>query len=177
MSVPHKVRLRPTTIQDIDHIMSWVNDPDVVASIANIQKSISRTDELKWLKQALANPNIRLYSILVGKHYAGQASLPQIYWPGRNARFSLMLTRAFQNRGLGRQAAALLFDIAFKKLKLHKIWCLALESNPKTIHIYRDKLGMKEEGRLIDDYYLNGRYHNMLRFYITEKMWNVARKD
>ena len=165
------VRLRPTNLGEIDHIMSWVNDPEVVANIANIRGSISRADELKWLKQALANSNMRLYSIYEYKQYVGQAALPQIYWPGRNARFSLIIKRAFQGRGLGYQAAALLFDIAFKNLKLHKLWCLALESNPKTVYLYREKLGMKEEGRLIDDYYINGRYHNMLRFYITEQMW------
>ena len=165
------IKLRPTQLSDIDHIMGWVNDPDVVASIANIQKSISRTDELKWLKLAIANPNMRLYSLYDRKFYVGQAALPQIYWPGRNARFSLMITRAFQGQGLGEQAAALLFDEAFKKLKLHKLWCLALEKNPKTVHLYRTKLGMIEEGRLIDDYFLNGQYHTMLRFYMTEKMW------
>lgn len=165
------LKLRPTNLGEIDYIMGWINDPEVVANIANIQKSISRTDELKWLKQSLANPNMRLYSLYQYKQYIGQASLPQIYWPGRNARFSLMITRAFQGQGLGEQAAALLFDEAFKRLKLHKLWCLALENNPKTIHIYRNKLRMIEEGKLIDDYFINGRYHNMLRFYITEKMW------
>jgi RimJ/RimL family protein N-acetyltransferase len=165
------IGLRPTNLGDINHIMSWVNDPEVVASIANIKKSISRTDELKWLKQALANSNMRLYSLYARTQYVGQAALPQIYWPGRNARFSIMITKAFQGEGLGQQAAALLFDEAFKRLKLHKLWCLALENNSKTVHLYRNKLKMVEEGKLIDDYLLNGRYHNMFRFYITEKMW------
>lgn len=165
------IKLRPTQLTDIDHIMGWINDPDVVASIANIQKSISRKDETKWLQQSLSNPNMRLYSIYDRKLYVGQASLPQIYWPGRNARFSVMITKAFQGQGLGEQAAALLFNEAFKKLKLHKLWCLVLENNPKTVHLYCNKLKMKEEGRLIDDYFLNGRYHTMLRLYMTEKMW------
>lgn len=169
------ISLIKTTVEDIDNIMSWVNDPNVVARIANIKYPISKKDELEWLNRVLVDNNARFYSILVDGVYAGQASLPQIHWPSRNARLALILKKEFHGRHIASTATKKLFEIAFNELKLHKLWCLAIESNKKTVGLFT-KCGMVQEAKLIDEYYLDGQFHNMLRFYMTEDMWETCRQ-
>ncbi len=43
-----------------------------------------------------------------------------------------------------------------------------LKENEKAIHLYRT-FGFKEEGRLIQEYFSNGTYHDVLRMYILQE--------
>jgi RimJ/RimL family protein N-acetyltransferase len=162
--------IQQTTMDDLNHIMTWVNDPDVVANIANIEE-VTLDQERVWLANKLQSPNDRLYSVFDGDTYVGQGGVHQIYWPARNGRISVILKKEFQNRGYGQMVIRGLLRLAFDHLKLHKVFCVVWEDNPKTVHLYRDKMGMKEEGRLIDEYFLDGRHHNMIRLYMLEGMF------
>lgn len=164
-----RVRLRPVTMDDLDNIMSWVNDPEVTANIANIQKRISRAQEAAWLMKALQSPNDRLYSILDAKTgaYVGQCGIHQIYWPARNGRFSMLIKREFQGKGYGRAATVELLRTAFRTLRLHKIWGTVWEQNPKTVGLNLSA-GFRVEGRLVDEYRMHGKYCTMLRIAMRE---------
>lgn len=164
------ITIRPTTMGDLDDIMSWVNDKDVVANIANIQH-VTRAQEKAWLKATLASKEDRLYSIFKGDTYIGQCGIHKIYWPARNGRIGIILKKKYQGDGNGTAALKELLRIAFDGLHLHKVFCIVWEDNPQTLHLYRDKLGMEEEGRLIDEYFLNGKHHNMVRLYMLDHMW------
>lgn len=151
--------------------MTWVNDPEVVANIANI-KEVTREQEEKWLKEKLASPNDQLFSIFDDDgSYVGQCGIHQIYWPARNGRISVILKKEFQGMGYGYMAIRAILRLAFQLVKLHKVFCVVWEDNPKTVHLYRDKVGMQEEGRLIDEYFLGDKHHNMIRLYMLEDMW------
>jgi RimJ/RimL family protein N-acetyltransferase len=177
-----RVRLRPVTLADLDDIMTWINDPEVVANIANIKPPITRRAEAKWLRRALRNPNERLYSVLDARTgaYLGQGGIHQIYWPARNGRLALVVKKEVQGRGYGTAATVELMRKAFEELGLHKVWCIVWEDNPKTVHLNRDRLKLRQEGRLIDEYSLGGRYHTMLRLYMLEgefrRRWGRRRK-
>lgn len=167
----YKIDLKPATIDDLDNIMTWINDPDVVANIANISGNTTREQEEQWLRGMLASKNDFLYSIFHHDVYIGQAAIHNVYWPAKNGRISVMLKKDFQSRGLGTRAAFVLMDTAFVKHRLNKIWCMILESNPKTLHIYRDKLGMIEEARLVEEYCIGKSYCNVIRLYMLQKYW------
>lgn len=155
---------------DLDHIMTWINDPEVIAGIANIKSPVSRDEEEAWLRRTLAGPNDRLFSLedAASGAYVGQGGIHQIYWPARNGRLALIIKKEFQGRGYGLAANRAILAKAFDELKLHKVWCIVREDNPKTIHLNRDRMGFRQEGRLIDEYALGGRYHTMLRLAMLE---------
>lgn len=171
-----KVRVRPATMGDLDQIMSWINDPEVIAGIANIKSPVSREEEEAWLRRTLSSPNDRLFTIedVATGTYVGQGGIHQIYWPARNGRLALIIKKEFQGRGYGVAASRALLAHAFEELKLHKIWCIVREDNPKTIHLNKVRMGFREEGRLIDEYGLDGRYHTMLRLAMLEDEYRKA---
>lgn len=164
------VRVRPAVIGDLDAIMTWINDPEVVATIANIRSPVSRAEEEAWLRRTLESPNDRLYSIEDGATgaYVGQGGIHGIYWPARNGRLALIVKKEFQGRGYGKSASRELLKKGFDELKLHKLWCIVREDNPKTVTLYRDRIGFRQEGRLLDEYAIGGRYHTMLRLAMLE---------
>ena len=85
------VTIRPTTLDDVDGIMRWVNDPAVRLKFA-CWEPVSREEELRFLEGLLASPEDKTYTICAGDgRYLGQVSLNKIYWPAKNARLSIAI--------------------------------------------------------------------------------------
>ena len=162
------VTFKPLELADVDKIMTWVNDPEVVGNFANFDHSISREEELHYIERMLASDTDKVFSVFSEQdEYIGQAGLHQIYWPSRNGRAGLMIRREFQNRGYGQKAMGEMLRIAFEDYGLHKAWLIVREANEKARHVY-EKCGFKVEGLLRDEYLLIGQYHNMIRMSILE---------
>ena len=165
------VFIRPVMMDDLPFIMTWINDPDTVANIATINPPVSENEEYRWLYWAVNHEEKEQHFSIFDKAtgaYIGQCALMQIYRPARNARMSVIIRKDFQNYGFAHPTVIALLKRAFYGMNLHKVWCIVWEDNPKTVHLYKDKVGMHEEGRLIDEYFLDKKHHNMLRLYMLE---------
>lgn len=165
----YEIRLRPITTGDVDHMMAWVNDPEVTRNFATLSKTITREQELAYIERMIASENDRLYCIetLAGR-YVGNVGLHQIYWAARNARLGLVVGAPWaRGRGWGQQAITLICALAFGDLGLHKVWLVHYETNARMAHICQ-KLGFAVEGVLRDEYFHGAGFHNMVRRSILE---------
>lgn len=162
-----KILLKPTTLADIDNIMTWVNDPEIAEYFAGLG-DISREQETAYLEKILASDYDRLFSIFVDGQYAGQCSLNQIYWQAGNARLFLVLTKEFQGRGLAQKVIAEILCRAFDEIILNKVWLIVREKNEKGRHLYR-RAGFETEGVLREEYRVKGEFVNMVRMAILAK--------
>jgi RimJ/RimL family protein N-acetyltransferase len=163
------VSLRPLTVNDIDDIMAWVNDPDVTKNFAAVGKQISREDELRWLETTLADPNERLFAIELDGRYIGNAGIHKIYWPAKNGRLGIVIgDRNVHGRGVGTEALRQLCAVGFSDLLgLHKLWLMHYMSNQRMAHIAQ-KLGFVSEGVLRDEYFHRGDWHDMVRWSLLQ---------
>jgi diamine N-acetyltransferase len=149
--------------------MTWVNDDEVMQYFANRQTDISEPEERRYLEWLTASPNDRAYSIFAadGDRYLGQCSINTIYWPARNGRIFLVIKRDEQHHGYGRAALEALCQRAFAPkeaggLDLHKLWLIVRRDNHAAQAMYA-KLGFDFEGVLRDEYFVQGRFHDMVR--------------
>ena len=164
MSNQHpKLRLEPLSLDHLDGIMTWVNDPEVTFYFARLGRVITRDEEAEMVKRLIESETDVLYSIFEGDEYVGQIGLSHIYWPARNGRMGIMLCRRAWGRRIGRRAAHLLLHEAFGELGLHKVWLIVRSDNEKGRRIW-SSIGFKEEGRLRDEYFVNEKYYDMIRF-------------
>ena len=162
-----RVELRPLKLSDIDNIMQWINDPDIVKNFQNF-KGFTKKEELKFLRKIFKSKNDYVFSIFQkadGK-YLGQCAINQISWQNKLGRFALFITKENWGKGYAEEAIRLLINYAFKKLKIHKIWGVCWATNKKAWHIYK-KIGFKKEGLLRDEYFWRGKYHDLLRIAIV----------
>ena len=161
--------LRPLELRDLDHLMEWVNDPDVVKNFANFQAPISREREQRWLEDILASERDKVFAVETPTgEYLGNIGLHQIDWPTRSARAALILgSKEHWGEGYAQGAMAELLRIAFEQYNLHKVWLVVWQENAKARHIY-EKMGFREEGVLRDEYFHQGKYHNMVRMSMLE---------
>ena len=64
----------------------------------------------------------------------------------------------------------LLLRIAFDGLNLHKVRLTAAAYNERGLRAY-SRVGFREEGRLRDDRWLDGQYHDTVMMSILEAEW------
>ena len=162
-----RVGLRPIELEDIDDIMGWVNDPEVVRNFASMGH-ITREEELAFLERMRKSKEDRLYAVIAlddpaGPRNLGNAGIHKIYWPARNGRLGLVIgASGARGRGYGQQAMALLVALGFEELGLHKLWLVHYSENTRMRHL-AEKLGFTQEGVLRDEYFCDGRFHDMVR--------------
>ncbi|MCA9607477.1 MAG: GNAT family N-acetyltransferase [Myxococcales bacterium] len=168
--VPPTVELRPLEVSHLPHVMTWVNDREVMQYFANRQTEITEEEERGYLEHLIASKTDRAFSIFAGDRYVGQCSVNQIYWPARNGRVFLVIRASEQKKGFGHAALSALIDQSFGELGLHKLWLIVRRDNRAAQAMYL-KLGFDFEGVLRDEYFVKDRFFDMVR------MSRVASKD
>lgn len=163
---PPPVRFVPLSVDHLPHVMTWVNDREVMQYFANRQTDISEVEERHYLEYLLASKNDRAWSVLDGDTYVGQVSINQIYWPARNGRVFLVVRKSMQGRGYGTAMLRGLVRLAWEELDLHKLWLIVRKDNRPSQAMYL-KNGFDFEGVLRDEYHVGGRYHDMVRMAVV----------
>ena len=169
-----ELSLVPLSLAHVDAIMTWVNDPDVTFYFAELGRTITRAEEEAYVRRLIASKADRVFSIFRGDEYLGQIGLSKIYWPARNGRLGIMLPRQAQGRGVASAAGRLLLEKAFGELGLHKVWAIIRSDNPRGLHLWT-KLGFRCEGILRDEYFVQERFHDMVRLACTRPDFEARR--
>ncbi|KOO07429.1 spermidine N1-acetyltransferase [Vibrio hepatarius] len=101
------------------------------------------------------------------KELIGLVELIEINYIHRSAEFQIIIAPDHQGKGYAKQAVHRALDYSFSILNLHKIYLLVALDNEKAIHLYK-KCGFIEEGHLVEEYFMNGRYRDVKRMYILQ---------
>ncbi len=173
MNNDDKIILRPLSFSDLDDIMTWVNDPEVIKNLQHFNKELTREDESNYIHRMLESQNDYVFSIIRNDGvYLGQCGLHQISWENKLSRLAIIIKSEFWGMGYAQQSIRELLIFSFQNLKLHKVWLVVHSTNEKARHIY-DKIGFKEEGILRDEYFWQGKYHDMVRMSMLENEWRA----
>ena len=168
------VRLRPLAETDVDHILGWVNDPEIVGNIAAFAgQAFTREQELAYIRRTLASTGDVVWSIeeAATGRYLGQTGLHQLHERSRVARLACIIgERADMGRGFGSAAIRAVLADAFGRLALHKVWLMVFATNTRSRRTYA-RLGFVEEGVLREEYFHDGRWHDMVRMSLLAREW------
>jgi RimJ/RimL family protein N-acetyltransferase len=171
----YRVRLRPICDADVDAVMNWINDPDVIKNFAGMSQAITREQELAYLQAMQRSETDRLFAIeTLDGVYLGNAGIHKIYWPAANGRLGIVIGRRDQHgQGLGQEALRLLITLGFEALNLHKLWMMHFASNHRMQHLCT-KLGFVNEGVLRDEYFHQDGWHDMVRGSLLRADYDAA---
>lgn len=158
-----RIMLREYKREDLQHMRKWVNDPEVVDNLSDIflaPHTLEATEE--YLNSILKGERENTYSFVIAdketEAYIGQIDLMKIDWKNRSAEIGIVLGEsANRGKGIGSEALKVLQGFAFNRLNLHRLEIRVHEYNTRAHRCYL-KCGFKEEGRLRQNFYINGKY-------------------
>jgi RimJ/RimL family protein N-acetyltransferase len=165
MLIGEKVILRSIRIEDREKTFKWRNDLFIKVSTMSHPFPITEELEKKWYEDQLtskANTFIPFTAIIKENNEPiGYFSLNNINYINRNAFFSAVIgEKNFIGKGIGKEALVLLIQYGFNYLNLNKICCYVIADHP-AVKTYKE-LGGKEEGRLKDHFFSEGKYIDVL---------------
>ena len=171
------IRLRPLAETDVDHILGWVNDPEIVGNIAAFAgHAFTREQELDYIRKTRASTSDIVWSIeeAATGRYLGQTGLHQIHQRSKVGRLACIIAeRGDMGRGFGSAAIRAVLDHGFGVLGLHKVWLMVFSTNERGRRTYA-RLGFVEEGVLREEYFHQGGWRDMVRMSLLAREWAAA---
>lgn len=93
---------------------------------------------------------------------------------GGSAEIGWILLPSAQGRGYAAEAAALLLDVCFDELGLHRVQAELDPRNAASVALCL-RLGMRHEGHFIEDMWVQGEWTDTGRYAILDREWRAGR--
>lgn len=187
MILGERVRLRPVERSDLPRYVKWFADPEVRDGLAMFLP-IGEAQEERWFESNLSRPPAEQAWALdarvagagagllpsateAGWAHVGSCGFHEIDWRNRWAECGIVIgDKTHWSKGFGTDAMLTLVNLGFGELNLHRIMLRVYDDNARAIRCY-EKAGFKQEGRLREDAFRDGRYHNTLIMAILRTEW------
>lgn len=176
-----RVRLRAIERQDLPRFVAWFNDPEVRRGL-NAFLPMSLKEEETWYEGVLERgPIERPMAIDVQERedwiHIGSCGIFDVDARVRSCEIGIAIgSRAFWDRGFGSDALRTLLGHAFTTLNMNRVGLGVFESNKRAIHVYQ-RLGFKEEGRLRQAHFDEGRYEDVILMSLLYDEWRAMREE
>ncbi|MCL4459722.1 MAG: GNAT family N-acetyltransferase [Chloroflexi bacterium] len=154
-----KVKLRSLEREDLDHWCRWFNDAEVMQYYPERIYPYSRADAEEFFQRVQGSQTDKVFAIETKEGLLiGNVGLHHINWPARHAELGIMIgEKDYWDKGYGTDVIKTMVRFAFEKMNLQRIYLRVADFNARAIACYK-KCGFREEGRLREHTYNNGRY-------------------
>ncbi|MGD8554017.1 MAG: GNAT family protein [Anaerolineales bacterium] len=180
MILGERVRLRAIERDDLPRYVEWFNDPEV-RQYLNLFLPMSLPEEERWFEQMLdRDPVERPLAIDVKPKdkwvHVGGCGLFNVDARAHSAEFGISIgDKTYWDQGYGTEAVRSLLRHAFETLNLRRISLNVFEYNERAISVYQ-RVGFKEEGRLRQAKFHQGRYWDTLVMGILRHEWEQSKE-
>lgn len=156
------LNVKPHAKKDIPLRVKWLNNPAVSAFIGDGPGK--RTDikkQTEWFNAYTKDRGKKFFTLYVDHTPIGFMGLSNISPKNKNADLFIAIGEdEYRGKGFGEQSIKWLINLAFKKLKLHKVNLGVIDANTHAIELYK-KIGFKIEGEMKDEVFIRGKWHSM----------------
>lgn len=182
-----RIRLRPMERADLPRFVKWFGDPEVRDGLTLIAP-VGEAQEERWFDNNLSRPvtqqawAIDAQMPAAGTGFVAPASEPNwthigscgfhdVDWRNRSGELGIVLGDKGQwGKGYGTDATRTVAGWGFGELNLHRIFLQVYDDNARAIRCY-EKAGFKNEGRLRESNFHQGRYRDTWLMSILRSEW------
>lgn len=141
--------LRPPRFSDAPQICKIVRDKTILQN-TNIPYPVTLAKEREFVRdmQVKARNQTDFVWMITDsktKKIIGAIGLHQIHQQNKNAEIGYWLAKKYRGQGIMSAVARKILDLAFKKIKLHKVYLRVFADNPSSVKV-AEKLGFQQEG-------------------------------
>lgn len=165
----HEIRFRPLEESDFSDSSSWrrwIADDEITRYQTIGALPQNRIRQMEYIKDVLSGQRHALYAILAVKGdkelHIGNVGLHNIDYISSKATLGIVIgSREFQGKGIGTLAWSWMTSHGYSALNLNRIQAYIHEENVSSRRA-AVKSGFKEEGRLREYYFKNGKYSDAI---------------
>ncbi len=167
MLIGKKIILRPLKMEDLEKTHEWRNNLELIKLTQGIRFPKTLEMDREWFQNALndkSNRNVYfgIDEIETGD-FVGIIQLNNIDYISGTAIWGFIIgDKKKQGKGYSVEAPNLLFNYAFNVLNLRKIYGYPIAYNDATLKMHQKIGGFVTEGKLKDQVYFDGEYHDVL---------------
>lgn len=167
--VGDRIYLSPMCVEDADKYVEWFCDFKTADGIRKSGSIMTVEAEKNWIAKTLESCDLQFAIVdLETNKLIGNCGYPKISRQNRMAEVGIFIgDEENRSKGYGAEALKLLLDYGFNYLNLHSIMLAVMLFNDRAIACYK-KVGFKETGRLRENYFLNGKYYDVVFMDILE---------
>ncbi|HBK0484087.1 TPA: spermidine N1-acetyltransferase [Listeria monocytogenes] len=163
------LKLRPLEREDLKFVHRLNNDAKIMSYW--FEERYEAFVELQELyDKHIHDQSERRFILELDGQMVGLVELMEIDYIHRRAEFQIIIDPKFQGHGYAVSATKLAMKYAFHVLNLHKLYLVVDKVNEKAIHVY-EKVGFIREGELIDEFFVDGTYHDAIRMCIFQHQY------
>lgn len=164
--------IRPLEKKDLDIILKWRNDDSIRHFMFN-RNIITYSEHLAWYEALILRNDRHALAFEKDGELKGFAQLSEI--KGGVAEWGFYINPE-SVPGTGKYLAYNVIDYAFNILDLHKISARVIDYNQRSIFLHQ-KIGFKQEGKLIEEHFDGEEYHHVICFGLLKKDWTERIKN
>lgn len=169
-----RLLLRPLTDGDIDDVLAWMSDPEIVRY--QLYEPRSREQVAEHVAKATATNRIaergdwvefgiELEGRIIGIIYFSLASVDD-----ETAEIGWALTAGYHGKGFAMEAASAVLDLAFGAMGLHRVYAELDPRNTASVTLC-ERLGMRHEGHLVEHMMFKGEWADTGIYGILDREW------
>lgn len=152
---------------------TWFNDAEVCQHNSHHRFPMMLKDMQIYFDSVISSKDNLILAICdreTDKHI-GNVSILDIDLFNQSGEFAIILgDKNFWGKGLGKEAAELIIDHAFRELNLRRIYCGTLDTNVGMQNL-AEKLGFTKEGTSRKAQFKNGNFHDTYEYGILKEEW------
>lgn len=165
------VNLRAIEDEDAELLHRWFNDREVTRFLSIPFPAFSLAEERAILQSQRQDGDNHYAILLKDGSLIGVGMLRGFNHTARSCELVIAIgDKRYWGQGYGSAAVELLLRVAFDGLNQHKVWLTCIAFNERGLRAYR-RLGFREEGRLRDNRFIDGRYEDTITMGMLEDEW------
>lgn len=175
-----RIILREYCKEDLKFMRRWCNDPEITDNLSDIflfPHTVNGTEQ--YLNSILEGKTDQKGFVIAHKdteEYIGQIDLFRLDWKNRSAELGIVIgIKEYLGKGYGTEAIKTLQDFVFNRLNLNRLQLEVHDFNERAYRCYL-KCGFKEEGRLREKNFINGRYSDTITMSILKREYEELNK-
>jgi RimJ/RimL family protein N-acetyltransferase len=171
-----KCTLRPPRKEELTTYQRWFEDVEVMRFMPGIGP-LSDLQEEEWFKRVGEDPKGVTWAIEVDGRVVGMTGIGGIdHRHGTGESGITIGDKSMWGKGVASEAMALRTHFAFRELNLHKVRSRAFMDNEASKRALQ-KAGYREAGILREEFYRDGRWHDVWMSEVLRADWEKAESE
>ena len=157
---------------ETDEILKFRNEKEIRKNMFT-QHIISKKEHLEWLKKLKINNSVKNLIVFKNNEVIGFFGISKIF-KQESAYWAFYISKEFRKIGIGISLEYLAIEYLFKRLRLKKIFCEVLLSNPDVINLHK-KFGFTLTNKNNYTILINKKKIKLVKLKLKKEKWEILK--